>query len=128
MVNAGNGTKDGIFAPQDPGTMNWLSKLSTIWALKRVSKGVGVGTSPIAARKNASCRASALRIEAGPCTILASDSARPEIRLMTPPMPTLVMTLARLKNSAALETGKLYWHLSNVVALLACRIPLAVAT
>lgn len=92
-------------------------------------EGSGLGTRLRAtARKKASWRASMARIEAGPCTILESVRARPEIRFMTAPMPVLVMMLARARNSEGFETGKSYLQGAKVRALLALRIPSAVAT
>ena len=66
------------------------------------------------------------KIDAGPCTNPGSDSARPEIILMTPPIPTEVMMLASFRNSSALLTGNLYLQDSNVGFLKCFRIASAV--
>ena len=94
-----------------------------------MSKGAGLGISLTEWwRKKASWRASIARMEAGPWTILGSETARPETTSMTAPMPTEVTTLARAKNSSALLTGKLYLQGAKVGALFAFSMSSAVCT
>ena len=89
----------------------------------RVRKGRGLGTSCRAcSRKKASWRASTARIDAGPWINPGSEAERPEIMLMTPPMPVEVMTLESSRNSSALSTGNMYLHGSKVVLLKCLRI------
>lgn len=103
---------------QEPGTTNWLARLRAQGAEMRVSKGAGLGTALRAVmRKKASWRASTARMEAGPGTRLGSVTAIVEARLMTAPMPTLVMTLASCRKEASDVTGKTYWQGSKVGAL-----------
>ena len=49
-------------------------------------------------------------MEAGPDTREGSVRARLDATLMTAPMPTEVMMLARSRNSSALVTGNWYLH------------------
>ena len=94
-----------------------------------MSNGAGLGISLTEWwRKKASWRASIARMEAGACTILGSETARPETTLMTAPIPTDVMMLARAKNSSALVTGKLYLQGAKVGALFAFSMSSAVCT
>ena len=94
-----------------------------------MSKGAGLGMSLTEWwRKKASWRASMARMEAGPWTIVGSDTARPEITSRTAPMPTEVMILARAKNSSALLTGKVYLQGAKVGALFAFSMSSAVCT
>ena len=103
---------------QEPGTTNWLARLRAQAPEMRVSKGAGFGTAlRPEMRKKASWRASTARMEAGPGTRPGSVTAIVEARLMTAPMPTLVMMLASCKNEASDVTGKTYLQGSKVGAL-----------